>query len=162
MDDIPIKAVLEHFGTKGMKWGVRRQEKKAIKADFRKSLYSETKKELLKRKPAMDALENQAMDLAKHHTFDHDDGGGGPTAKDRAAGAKYMSLSDKHHQHELDAEDAARATVVNHMLSIHGKQKLTDLGLKKYTRNGPGPMATAFAVETARQRAELTAKKQTN
>ena len=124
---------LAHYGVKGMRWGVRRarrQERNAIKQEYKQSVRTEHAKELAKREPQIKKLRDEAITLAKTHNFDADDGGGGLTNKDAAAGKRYMKKYLKIEQLEYDAEDAAVRNATKQLLEIHGKQKLKDLNIK--------------------------------
>lgn len=124
---------LSHYGVKGMRWGVRkarRQERNEIKEDFKQRVRTEHAKELAKRSPKINALKTQTQELARSNNFDLDDGGGGRTKKDQAAGKRYMDKWDQIEKLELDAEDAAVRNATKQLLEIHGAKKLKDLNIK--------------------------------
>lgn len=119
--------MLEHFGTKGMKWGVRRKERKAVKSRRREIVTSERKKADLKTRKETADLRAKAMGLAKKYDFDQDDGGGGTTRDSKKAGAQYMKLWDKVYEIEMKNRNEAGQNVTKRMLKEFGEQKLKDL-----------------------------------
>lgn len=124
---------LQHYGIKGMRWGVRkarRQERNEIKEDFKQRVRTEHTKELAKRSPKINALKTQTQELARSNNFDLDDGGGGRTKKDQAAGKRYMDKWYQIEKLEWDAEDAAVRNATKQLLEIHGAKKLKDLNIK--------------------------------
>lgn len=120
---------LAHFGVKGMRWGVR-NERAQIKRDFKQRVNSEFQKELVKRAPKINALESEARQLTKSHDFDLDDGGGGRTKKDQAAGKRYMQKWDAIDKLTQDAESAAVRNATKQLLDIHGATKLKEMRIK--------------------------------
>lgn len=124
---------LIHYGVQGMRWGVRkerRQERSAIKSERKQRLKEELANEMTSRQPKIAALTAQANRLAYTHDFDYDDGGGGRTAKDRAAGKRYVKLQEKIFDEESAAEVAAYETVAKELLDKYGATKLKELRVK--------------------------------
>ena len=124
---------LAHYGVKGMRWGVRkerRQQRRAIKGERKQRLQEELANEMAARQPKIAALTAQANRLAYTHNFDYDDGGGGLTAKDRAAGKRYMKLHEKIFDEETATEVAAYETVAKELLDKYGATKLKELRIK--------------------------------
>lgn len=126
---VSVDNYLAHFGVKGMQWGVRK-ERTQIKRDFRQRVNSEFQKELVKRTSKINALEQEARQIAKTHTFDLDDGGGGRTTKDRVAGKRYMQKWNAIDKLTQDAETAAVRNATKQLLDIHGSTKLKELKIK--------------------------------
>lgn len=126
----PTEVFLAHFGIKGMRWGVRRAEKKQLKSELKKTYTTELANEMRKRQPTIDALIKEADNLYKTHSFDGDDGGGGKTAKDRQAGKQYMKLLERADGEERAAERAASEAATKKFIEVHGSEKLSEYNLQ--------------------------------
>lgn len=142
---------LEHYGIKGMHWGIRRfqnadgsltpagkkryysrDELKGIRAD--KSIKY---KEFLEKDPdylKARKLEKQAYELSNKYDFDADDGGGGTTRADQAAGRKYMSLWDEAFLLDDSAEVNSRKKVEQYIKDTYGSVAIEQLNQQDMER----------------------------
>lgn len=121
---------LEHFGVKGMRWGVRRarrQEEKAIRKDYSARFKSQLEVERVRIQPQVDKHLAIADKLYRTHSFDADDGGGGLTLKDVSAGKQYMKQFDAIDKLQFDATVRASKTVVDAMVKDYGNVKVKQL-----------------------------------
>lgn len=158
---------LYHHGIKGQKWGVRRYQNadgsltakgkkrysnKEIKQDrdaIRKELASHGASNLTgDAKKAY--IENQKIEkridyLLKNYEFDGDDGGGGRTAADRKAGAKYMELSEKY-AHNEDIIDAQRnKQVTKALVDKYGEKRIDQFKTAENVKTGAAVVAVVAA-----------------
>lgn len=135
---------LAHYGVVGMKWGIRRYQRKdgsltkagqkkknkeiiAFKNSSKKAYkntYDQSKDaEYHRLKSQRDSMVRKAYALQKKYNFDADDGGGGITAADRKAGKKYMKIWD-----EVSYIDDA----MNHRRDAYAEKKSVDKVISKY------------------------------
>lgn len=103
-----------HYGVKGMKWGVIRRERDALKKSEYKRLYEEY---------GVDNKRKAAISYGEKHKLDLDDGGGGS----RKAGRKYLDMWDKIKKLDDKALQDAKSSASKILTSKYGKQTIDEL-----------------------------------
>lgn len=136
---------LSHHGIKGQKWGVRRfQNSDGTLTAAGKKHYS--RKELKKirnekghliekfekndpRQKRLKEIEKETTRLANNYDFDQDDGGGGTTRADQAAGRKYMQLYDEYALLEDSISETAREKAAKAIVDKYGQEAIDGINL---------------------------------
>ena len=152
---------LIHYGILGMKWGVRkdrsssssrkssRVSNKQIRDDrekFRKEAQASLSGEALKASKRRKEVEKEIYRLMDKYDFDHDDGGGGRTAADRKAGAKYMKLNDELMRIDDIIENDVRTRASKKLVEKYGAKRIDQF---KTAENVKAGMAVAAVVAAA-------------
>ena len=147
----PYPNELMHYGVMGMKWGVRRYQNSdgtltnAGKEHYginSNGKYSRPELKVIRNERArvkdeayknskqykeIKELEKQASELAKKYDFDQDDGGGGTTKADQAAGRKYMRLWDDIALLEDEADFEAQEKATEYIIEKYGEVAIEQL-----------------------------------
>ena len=152
---------LMHYGVLGMKWGVRkdrssgssrkssRVSNKQIRDDrekFRKEAQASLSGEALKASKRRKEVEKEMYRLMDKYDFDYDDGGGGRTAADRKAGAKYMKLNDELMRIDDIIENDVRTRASKKLVEKYGAKRIDQF---KTAENVKAGMAVAAVVAAA-------------
>ena len=151
---------LYHYGVLGMKWGVHkdrssgysrksgRVSNKQIRDDrekFRKEAQSSLSGEALKASKRRKEVKKEMYQLMDKYDFDHDDGGGGRTASDRKAGAKYMKLNDELMWIDDIIENDVRTRASKKLVEKYGTKRIDQFKTAENVKAGMAVAAVAAA-----------------
>lgn len=156
--------VIQHHGILGQKWGIRRFQNvdgsltAAGKKRYSRSELKDIRNEKYKyqsdaeandpRRKEMARLEKEAYDLASKYDFDQDDGGGGSTEADQAAGRKYWELWEDYGALEDSIEMDSAKMATDHIIDKYGQTAIDQLKAQD-TRNTIAALAAIWAVPAA-------------